>query len=358
MRIGLLTGGGNMAGVNAAIRAVVKTAISEYSSEIVGIMNGFEGLLQHPQVRSLGSKDVQAFQRWSNSILGSAPRGNPFQQERDGNIVDLSDEIFENVRWLGLDCIICIGGLGTLALARQLSARGLPIVAIPKSTTNELSGTDYSIGFDSATDTAVSVVDRLHSVEEEDHRVLYMQVMGREAGWTALNAGISGGGHVVLIPEIPYELGEIDRVIQDRKAANRPSTIVIVASGAREKGKESSGKLDAGLHIGPAVKAINGLNFEVTKLGPIQRGGSPTSRDRFLAAYFGYTAVKAVHEGITKHLVVFRNERMELIKLSEVSDKPRLVDPGSRQIWTALSQGISVGVSKETVSKSPPCIVH
>jgi ATP-dependent phosphofructokinase / diphosphate-dependent phosphofructokinase len=358
VRIGLLTGGGNMAGVNAAIRAVVKAAISEYGSEVVGIMNGFEGLLHPPQVRSLGPRDVQGFQRWSNSILGGAPRGNPFQQDRDGDLVDLSPEIKENVRWLGLDCLICIGGMGSLAMARQLSELDIPIVAIPKSTTNELSGTDYSIGFDSAASTAVTIIDRLHSVEESEHRILYTQVMGRDAGWTALNAGLSGGGHVILIPEMPYDLNEIDRAIQARTKANRPSTIIVVAAGAREIGTEKNGKLDAVQQLAPKIHALNGIDYDITTLGPIQRGGSPTSRDRFLAACFGHTAVKAAHEGITQHLVVYRNERMELVQLSEVRDFPKLVHPGSRQVWTALSQGISIGIPMESVPNAPPCIVH
>jgi ATP-dependent phosphofructokinase / diphosphate-dependent phosphofructokinase len=358
VRIGLLTGGGNMAGVNAAIRAVVNTTILQYGSEVVGIMNGFEGLLQPPQVRSLGRKNVQAFQRWSHSILGSAPRGNPFQQIRDGEKLDLSSEILENVRWLGLDCLICIGGLGSVAMVRQISALGVPIIAIPKSTTNELSGTDYSIGFDTATETAVSVIDRLHAVEESEHRVLYMQVMGREAGWTALNAGLAGGGHVILIPEIPYDLKEIDRAIQSRKELNRPSTIIVVASGAHEQRLGFNGKLDAVRRLAPKIKEINGLDYEVTALGPVQRGGSPNTRDRFLASCFGHTAVKAAHEGITKHMVAFRNERMEMIQLNEIRDTPKLVDPGSRQVWTAISQGISMGIPVARIPKAPSCIVQ
>lgn len=359
MRIGLLTGGGNMAGVNTVIRAVVKTAISEYGSELVGILDGFEGLLTPPQVRSLGLRDVQAFQRRSNAILGQAPRGNPFEQLVDGARVDRSSELIDSVEWLGLDALIAIGGLGTIALARRVAALGIPILAIPKSTTNELGGTDESVGFSSAVETAVHAIDRLHSVEEQDHLVLYLSVMGREAGWAALAAGLAGGAHVILLPEIPYDVEEICRAIDLRKERGRPSTIVVFASGAHARG----GNLDHSAterleNLAREVQARNGLGYEITRLGPIQRGGEPSSRDRVLATQFGAAAVKAAHQGLRKHLVGLRHEQIRFYELENLSLRPRLVDPGSRLIWTTRAQGISLGIKTSEFPAPPPVVSH
>lgn len=344
MRIGLLTGGGNMAGVNAAVRSVVTTTISRYGSEVVGILHGFEGLLQPPRVRSLGLKDVHGFMRRSVTVLGTAPRGNPFEQSENGSISDRSDELEVSFRWLGLDCLICIGGLGTVGLAHKISELGIPIIAIPKSTTNELLATDRTIGYSTAVQTAVSVIDRLQSVEENAHRLLYVQVMGREAGWTALTAAVAGGAHVVLIPEIPWQAEEINRLIQKRRERHRPSTIIVVASGAREAGSEPSKDLDSVARLAPAIQKLNGLDYDVTLLGPIQRGGEPDARDRFLATRFGARAVEAAHEGFDRHLVALKGQEISLVPLREAVDRHRLVEPRGPIVRTALDQGISVGV--------------
>lgn len=346
MRIGLLTGGGNTAGINTVVRAVVKTAIAHYGSEIVGIMNGFEGLLRPPQVRSLGLKDVSGFIRRSGTILGQAPRGNPFAYDAEGQPADRSGELLESFRWLGLDALICLGGLGSLAMAERISAQGIPIIAIPKSTTNELAASEFCVGYDTAVSTAVEVIDRLQSVEETEHRVLYVQVMGRDAGWTALMAGIAGGAHVVLVPEIPYSLAVVERAIEARRVQGRGSTLIVVAAGAQPpSGDGEQGEaLDAVRRLAPQIHAKNGLDYDVTTLGPVQRGGEPSPRDRALATRLGAAAVQAAHDGLAGHLVALRGDRILTIPLGEKTRAMRLVSRDQPLVWSAVSQGISLGI--------------
>lgn len=335
-----------MAGVNAAIRSVVKTSIAQYGSEVVGIMNGFEGLLHPPQVRSLGLKDVHGFIRKAGTSLGTDLRGDPFHQVTEEGTVDRSDELIRSFRWLGLDCLIALGGAGTVGLAQRIAALGLPLIVIPKSTTNELPATDLSIGFSTAVETAIAVIDRLHSVVEEDHRVLYVEVMGRDAGWTALTAAVSGGAHVALLPELPYDLKEIDQTIQKRSRAKRPSTIIVVAAGAQSRGQRVRARrdLDTLTRLAPALQEINGFDYDITALGPVQRGGQPNGIDRLLATRFGFMAVKAAHEGLNSHLITLRGETIEAVPLAEISDELKTVDPRGQLVDTALSQGISLGV--------------
>lgn len=341
-----------MAGVNAVIRSVVRTTIHYYGSEVVGIMNGFEGLLQPPQVRSLGLKDVQSFPRYDKTLLGAAPRGNPFQQKVNGEIQDRSKEIQTSFQWLGLDCLICIGGIGTVSLAQKVSELGIPIIAIPKSTTNELMMTDESVGFSTAVGTAVEVLDRLHNVKEQSHRVIYAEVMGREAGWTALMAGVAGGAHVILIPEIPYREEQVLAAIDKRVQKGRSSTLIVVAAGAhrtdeapRAKHQHTAQDLASRLHH------QNGLEYELVLLGPVQRGGPPASRDRFLAMRMGSQAVKAAHDGHHKHMVGIKEDRIALVPLDTVKGQHKLVDPHSPVVWTALSQGICMGVAEQELTQ-------
>lgn len=340
MKLGVLTGGSDAPGLNAVIRAVVRTATLGFGSDVVGIGRGFDGLLRPPEVWPLGPGDVRGLGRRGGTILGSCNRANPF--DKDGR--DRSDEVLETVRWLGIDALVCVGGDGSLAIARRLADLGVPIVGIPKTIENHLQGTGITFGFATAVETATDAIDRLQTSRESAHQVMVLEVTGRRAGWIALSAGIAGGADVILIPEVPHRAEVVADVVVARRRQNKPSTVVVVAEGARAEGEEA-GPTGGAQRVAARLRAaLPECEPQVTVLGHLQRGGAPNYQDRILATRFGAAAVRAAHAGRLGHMVGIVGNEVALVPLAEVTDAPKLVDPAGELVGTALDLGTSLGV--------------
>jgi 6-phosphofructokinase 1 len=353
MKIGVLTGGGDAPGLNAVIRAIVKTAVFEYGSEIVGVSNGFSGLLSPPAVRPLSLEDVRGLISRGGTILGTTTRANPFSI--DGK--DRSKEVLDSARWLGLDALIVIGGDGSLTIADRFAKKGLKVVGVPKTIDNDIEGTGVTFGYNTAVATAADAIDKLQTTAESHHRVMFLEVMGRNAGWIALAAGIAGGADVILIPEMPYRVERIVDKIKQRRIEGREYTIVVVAEGACEEGGRPS-YIDDDLPKNPQdrrlagaaetvarrVGEVTGLDWRVSVLGHLQRGGIPTPHDRILATRFGASAVRACHEGRFNTMVAIHANRISYVPLETVIGVVRKVSPSSELVWTARSLGISFGI--------------
>jgi phosphofructokinase-like protein len=302
-RIGILTGGGDCPGLNAAIRAVAKTAIYCHQMDVMGIEDGYEGLIQN-KTRRLQTKDVSGILTIGGTILGTSNRANPFAYGEKKK--DLSQKVFKNFRNLKLDALVCIGGDGTLHIAHQLNQLGMPIVGIPKTIDNDVEATDFTIGFDSAVALATEAIDNIHSTAESHHRVMLIELMGRYTGWVALHAGVAGGADIILIPEIPYKIEKICQEVQRRSKFGKRFSIVVVAEGVKlkdgelvvkRKVKASTDPIRLGgisYKIAQQVEEITGLETRVIILGHLQRGGKPTDFDRILATQFGKKAVDLI----------------------------------------------------------------
>lgn len=343
MKLGVFTVGSDAPGLNAVIRAVVRTATLRYEADVLGIANGFRGLLDPPAYWPLSPADVVGLSRRGGTILG-CNRDNPF----DMGGVDRSSEILETVRWLGLDGLICIGGEGSLVIAERLHQLGVPLVAIPKTVENDTAGTAVTFGYSTAVDHTVNAIDMLQTTSETTYRVMYLEVTGRQAGWIALRAGLGGGADVVLVPEIPFRLEHIQRVIDQRRAAGKRSTIVVVAEGAlpadeSELPRQAGGGVSLSHRVAQAMGERTGDDYRVTVLGHLQRGGDPNAHDRVLATRFGAAAVRAIHEGHFGQLVAIRGGKPQLVPLSEVAGELRCIDPEGELVWTARSLGIRLG---------------
>ncbi len=296
-RIGILTGGGDCPGLNPVIRAVVRKGLIE-GYEIVGIKNGWKGLVENDTL-PLNINTVSGILPKGGTILGTS-RTNPYKKE--GDLVKVKD----NFKKMGLDALVAVGGEDTLGVAYKLFKEGLPVVGVPKTIDNDLSATDYTFGFDTALNVAMECIDRLHTTAESHHRIIVAEVMGRHAGWIAIEAGIAGGADVILIPEIPIDLDEVCRVIKERHARGKTFSIVVVAEGAQFKDGTvvtQEKKLDAFGHIrlggigeelASQIEHLTGYETRVSVLGHIQRGGSPTAFDRVLGTRFGVKAIELV----------------------------------------------------------------
>lgn len=339
MNLGVLTGGGDAPGLNAVIRAVVRTAVHGYRSDVFGIGRGFEGLLRPPELWALAPADVQGLVRRGGTILG-CNRGNPFEQEAGA---DRSEEILETVRWFGLDALICIGGAGSLAIALRLHRMGAPIVCIPKTIENDLPGTAVTFGAMTAVESATSAIDMLQTTGETVHRTMILEVSGRESGWIAVSAGLAGGADVVLIPERPYRPEHVLEVIEQRQEEGKKSTIVVVAEGARPVGVTRLPGEPEGAAARELAGRLGDTEHRVTVLGPLQRGGDPTAKDRILAGRFGAAAVRAAHEGQLGRVVGIAGEDTCLVPLEEVVDVVRTLDADGELMQTAAAMGISFG---------------
>lgn len=358
-RVGILTGGGDCPGLNAVIRAVVKSAVGHYGWEVVGIEDGYDGLVGEPRVRVLTPADVQGILPRGGTILGASNRGNPFAvpvRRPDGTVFyeDRSEQVIENIERLGLDALIAIGGDGTLKIGLELSEKGVPIIGVPKTIDNDIAGTDVSFGFDTAVETATDAIDRLHTTAESHHRVMVLEVMGRNAGWIGLYAGLAGGADVILIPEIPFDLNKVVEKVTMRERAGRRFSIVVVAEGARPVGGEpvfveppgngNYGRLGGiGNRVGADLSAMTGKETRVTVLGHVQRGGSPTAFDRVLATRFGAEAVRMVARGEFGRMVAVRGQKLTSVEIADAVRVPKLVEPDGELVRTAEEVGISFG---------------
>ncbi len=357
-KIGMLTGGGDCPGLNAVIRAVTKTAINDYDVEVIGFKDGYFGLVNN-EYQTLSYEDVSGILTLGGTILGTSNIANPFRFPVDsrGKVVfrDLSDRAVENIKANGLDVLIVIGGDGSLNIAYQLSRKGVNIIGIPKPIDNDVWGTDRTFGFDSAVATATEAIDKLHTTAQSHHRVMLIEVMGRYAGWLALHAGVAGGGDVILIPEIPYEIDRVYKVVEERNKRGRRFSIIVVSEGARPKGgrytvkkvvEKSTDKIRLGGVAGKLAIEIEkktGLEARATILGHLQRGGSPTAFDRILATKFGNHAVRLAKKGSFQCMVALRSEDVVRVSLKTAISKLKLVNRNNPLIKSARSVGTSFG---------------
>ena len=349
-RIAILTGGGDCPGLNAVIRAAARTLIRDYDLEVVGVQLGFEGLLTQSIV-PLTLDSIRGILPKGGTLLRTTNRGNPFEfPAGDGTCEDRSDLVVENVHALGIDGIIAIGGDGTLRIAQRLCDKGIPMVAVPKTIDNDLAATDYTFGFHTAVAVATDAVDRLHTTAESHDRVMILEVMGRNAGWIALYAGIAGGADIILIPEIPYVPGKIVETVLNREREGAKFDIVVVAEGAHRLGGEEA-------YLDKATRRLGGIAYQVaadiqqhidleirvTVLGHIQRGGSPIAFDRILASRFGKAAADLAARKQFGEMVAIRGEEIVSVPIRDAVSRPKYVDPEGHMVATARSLGISFG---------------
>lgn len=352
-RIGILTGGGDCPGLNAAIRAVVKAGIGIYNFEIFGIETGFEGLIKK-LASPLTLEHVRGIINKGGTILGATRRHDPFHyQEKVGEetrIVDFSQVVLRHAADLGLDALVVLGGDGTLTIAERLWKMGLPLVAIPKTIDNDLAGTDVSIGFRTAVMTAMEALDKLHSTAESHHRVMVVELMGNKAGWIALESGIAGGADVILIPEIPFSIEKACEKIEERKRLGRPFSMVVVSEGAKATGQQEiyidpkHNRLGGiSQHVATEIENRSGMETRVLVLGHLQRGGSPASFDRVLASRFGVHALGLIARGEFGKMVALRKAEVVAIPIRQAIAKLNAIDPSGDLAATAEALGISLG---------------
>lgn len=356
-RIGILTGGGDAPGLNAVIRAVVKTAINQFGCEVLGIRNGYDGFLEKDGIIPLGVEAVRGILPRGGTILGAANRGNPYARKviRDGQevTIDVSDEIVKGIREQKLDALLVLGGDGTLHIAHELAQKGVPVIGVPKTIDNDIGGTEITFGFDTALNIATEALDRLHTTAESHHRAMVVELMGRDAGFIALNAGVSGGADVILIPEIPFKFESIMKKIRERADKGRKFSLLAVSEGAKpmgggqvysRKGDEVYVPRLGG--IGQVVAEYiedQGFESRVTVLGHVQRGGTPTAFDRWLATRYGAAAVRLAARGGFDRMVALASGEITDIELAKAVAVPKRVNPEGDAVITARNIGISFG---------------
>jgi phosphofructokinase-like protein len=356
-RIAVLTGGGDAPGLNAVIRAVTKTAINVYGCDVLGILDGYDGFLAPSGVIPLDLAAVRGILPRGGTILGTANRGNPFARKVIQNgkevVIDVSDEIVKAIKDLHLDAVIVIGGDGTLHVAMELCEKGVPVIGVPKTIDNDVGGTEITFGFDTALMIATEALDRLHTTAEAHHRVMVLELMGRDAGFIALHSGISGGADVILIPEIPFQYDAIIRKVRERTQGGSKFSLLAVSEGARPLGGQEiySRPGDAvyvprlggiGQEVGKYIEQ-QGFEARVTVLGHLQRGGSPTAFDRWLATRYGAAAVRTAAKGTFGRMVALRKAQIIDVPFSEALAVPKRVDLNGDAVVTARGIGISFG---------------
>jgi ATP-dependent phosphofructokinase / diphosphate-dependent phosphofructokinase len=359
MRIGMLTGGGDAPGLNAVIRAAVLTA-SDRGWDVLGIKHGFNGLLIDGEVEPLTRESVRGIGHMGGTILRTTNRGHPFHMPvrgPDGIVTeaDRSDELIENAKKHGIDAIIAIGGDGTLSIALQLVEKGMKIVAVPKTIDNDVCCTITTFGFDTAVNTAIEAIDKLHTTAESHDRVMVIEVMGRDAGFIALHSGVAASADVVLIPEIPYDIEKVCEKITSRDRTGRFFSIVVVAEGAVSKDRKTVEELPIGERRhgwrsrAVAERLMQEIHDRTDKdcrslvLGHLQRGGVPTGYDRLLATRFGAAAVRAVENEAWGQMVALQSPHIVTVPLTEVLKDLKRVDPQHDIVQTAREMGISMG---------------
>ena len=336
MKIGILTSGGDCPGINATIRGVCKTAINHYGMEVIGIHSGFLGLLDN-DTEILTEKSLSGLLNMGGTILGTS-REKPFKKKTTSSEVDKPALILENVKKMGLDCIVCIGGNGTQKTAAKLAGIGLNIVSVPKTIDNDIWGTDFSFGFDSAVSIATDAIDRLHSTASAHKRVMVIEVMGHKAGWIALYSGMAGGGDVILLPEIPYHIKNIGGTIIDRLKKGKPYSIVVVAEGILTDGKKRAAE-----YIAQEIEYETGFETRETVLGYIQRGGSPTPFDRNLATRMGGHATELIADGQFGKMVALQGDEIVSVPLEEIAGKLKVVTENHDLIVQGRKMGVCFG---------------
>ncbi len=329
-RIGIVTGGGDCPGINPVIRGVVRAALKDGKYELIGLLNGWQGLISKEFI-PLDLNSVSGIVHRGGTILGTS-RTNPYKKEGGAG------RCVENFKSLNLDALVAIGGEDTLGVAAKFYREGLNIVGVPKTIDNDLSATDFTFGFDTAVNVATEAIDRLHTTAESHHRIMVVEVMGRHAGWIAVYSGIAGGADVILIPEIPVDIDEVVEILKHRKARGKNFSIVVIAEGAKFKDDSlviQEEKLDAFGHVrlggigqmlSEKIEKLTGFETRVTVLGHIQRGGSPTAYDRVLGTRFGVAAVKLIEKKKFGRMVSLSGNEIIDVPLEKAIDKLKTVD--------------------------------
>ncbi|MEO0602838.1 MAG: ATP-dependent 6-phosphofructokinase [Myxococcota bacterium] len=362
-RVGILTGGGDCPGLNAVIRAFVRVGRRRYDWEILGIEDAFNGLVDLDYKRPKGNRwldiaDVHGIIEQGGTILGTSNKGDPFDyivKDPDGSkrTIDTSGPVMDNFRKLRLDAIVSIGGDGSMRIAKRFMDLGMPIVGVPKTIDNDLAGTDQTFGFDTAVNVATECIDRIRDTADSHDRVMLVEVMGRHAGWIALQAGLAGGADAILVPEIPYRIAPIAEMIAARRADNHHYSIIVVAEGAKPAGGEASvgeravgemPRLMGAAHrvadvLEPQVEA----DIRVTVLGHIQRGGSPSAFDRVLGTRYGEKAAEMVAREQFGQMCALRDGDIVSCSLDEATAAPKLLTPDHRLVQTARALGVCLG---------------
>lgn len=347
--IAICTGGGDAPGLNAVIRAAVKSAILKYKWKVIGIPDGFDGLIWPERSRELTLKDVSGILPRGGTILGTTNRGNPFCYRTTENgkevLRDISSDVIANAAKLGIDAVISIGGDGSQKIALELFRKGMHIVGVPKTIDNDLCATELTFGFDTAVHTATDAVDKIHTTAESHHRIMVVEVMGRDAGWIALHAGIAGGAHIILIPEIEFSVENICNYVHQREGYGKRFTIVVVAEGIKlpSELKHLSRGGGVGNLIGDAIALTAHKEVRVSVLGHIQRGGTPSPFDRVLATRFGVAAVDLIAAGGFGKMVCLQQEKIKAVDIADAIGQMKAVDPQGELVRTARAIGISFG---------------
>jgi len=368
--IGILTAGGDSPGLNAAIRAVSKTAADSFGMEVIGFKDGFRGFMENRTIRLKGEV-LSGILTVGGTILGTS-RDKPNRMPIGGKLMDMRDVMADNYHKHHLDALVCLGGGGTQKNAYQLIEKGLNIITLPKTIDNDVAMTDVTFGFDTALGIATEAIDRLHSTAHSHHRIIVVEVMGHNAGWLALGAGIAGGADVILIPEIPYDIEVVAQAIRQRSRAGKNFSIVAVSEGAMSKDdaqlfqathekiegakdKEAKDKVKAKLatlenqHLGNTLRLTNqleeltGLESRLTILGHLQRGGTPSAADRLLATRLGTACVQFIDQGNFGIMIAARGDGVEAVPLEQVVGKRRLVPPDHPWIDSARRLGTCLG---------------
>lgn len=361
-RIGILTGGGDCPGLNAVIRGVTKTAINQYGMEVIGFHDGFQGLIEG-RFTAISYEMASGILTQGGTILGTSNKANPFEHIKTvggkTEKIDVSDSCMELYHDLGLEALICVGGDGTMSIAGGLAEKGASIVGVPKTIDKDIMETDITFGFDSARYIATEAIDRLHTTAQSHHRVMLVEVMGRNAGWLALESGIAGGGDVILIPELPYDVNEVIAAVRKRTRFGKRFSIVVVAEGARPVGGEQV--YQKIVHDSPDPVRLGGISHvvasqiesetdiecRVTIIGHLQRGGTPTPFDRLLATQFAVKAMEMVAEKQFNQMVAYQGAEMVPVPLEKVMNKQKLVPKDSPLIEVAKAVGTNLGVRLE-----------
>ncbi len=371
--IGILTAGGDSPGLNAAIRAIGKTAIDTGHMEVVGFRDGFRGLMEN-RIMRLERSMLTSILTLGGTILGTS-RDKPHKMPVGGELMDMSEVICDNYYRHNLDALVCIGGGGTQKNAHRLARRGLNILTLPKTIDNDVYGTDVTFGFDTAVEIATEAIDRLHSTAHSHHRIIVVEVMGHNAGWLALGAGVASGADVILIPEIPYNLEKVAKAIRHRQQRGNNFSIVVVAEGAlsieemKKRDKLRSKKLKAKdkgdlkekkrageayvrfskkrsehtLRLSQQLEEMTGLESRLTILGHLQRGGTPSATDRILATKLGSACVKYIEEGVSNVMIAVRGDNTEAVPLKDVVGKRKVVPLDHCWLGSARNVGTCLG---------------
>ncbi len=338
--IGILTGGGDCPGINAVIRAVTKKAILEYGMEVIGIEDGYDGLIRNHH-RKLHFDDVSGILTLGGTILGTSNTANPYRYPvKKGDKLEFEDcskTAIANIKKWGIGCLVCIGGDGTASIAHRLYDDGVPVICVPKTIDNDLRGTDITFGFDTAVSIATEGIDRIHTTANSHHRAMIVEVMGRNAGWIALHAGIAGGGDIIVIPEIPYDANIVAEKVKERSRKGRRASIIVISEGAKPKDgdivvrrvvKESTDPIrlgGIGFVLGEQIEKATGIETRTVVMGHLQRGGTPTPFDRVLATRLGAKAVDMIVKEEFGFMAAVSGNSLINVSLTDVAKGPRLV---------------------------------